>query len=226
MNYQAGLVWGRIPEFRLVYHAGDKAAIAIALDNPEQYVGGSSGGPVPTFPALLTNYPGGQLNNGANTTNVPNVAPDVIAKVAFDPSKRAHIEFGGVERNFKVWNPNNMNHYSAQGAGGFLNMNFEVVKGLRLVANNYWSDGGGRYIFGQVPDLIARADGSLSLIHTGSTVSGFEYTQKNTLFYGYYGGIYVLATRRSTPTARRWSVMVTPARRLRTTARFRKQRSE
>jgi hypothetical protein len=191
VNYQAGLVWGRIPEFRLVYHAGDKAAIAIALDNPEQYVGGSSGGPVPTFPALLTTYPGGQLNNGTTTTGVPNVAPDVIAKVAFDPSKRAHIEFGGLERNFKVWNPNNLTHYSAQGAGGFLNGNFEVVKGLRLIANTFWSDGGGRYIFGQVPDLIARADGSLSPIHTGSTVSGFEYTQKNTLFYGYYGGIYV-----------------------------------
>jgi hypothetical protein len=191
VNYQAGLVWGRIPEFRLVYHAGDKAAIAIALDNPEQYVGGSSGGPVPTFPAALTTYPGGELNNGTNTTGVPNVAPDVIAKVALDPSKRAHIEFGGVERNFKVWNPNNQTHYSAQGAGGFLNMNFEVVKGLRLVTNNYWSDGGGRYIFGQVPDLIARADGSLSLIHAGSTVSGFEYTQKNTFVYAYYGGIYV-----------------------------------
>ncbi|MGA7234177.1 MAG: hypothetical protein WBY44_00755 [Bryobacteraceae bacterium] len=191
VNYQAGLVWGRIPEFRLVYHAGDKAAIAIALDNPEQYVGGSSGGPVPTFPAALTTYPGGELNNGTNTTGVPNVAPDVIAKVALDPSKRAHIEFGGVERNFKVWNPNNQTHYSAQGAGGFLNMNFEVVKGLRLVTNNYWSDGGGRYIFGQVPDLIARADGSLSPIHTGSTVSGFEYTQKNTFVYAYYGGIYV-----------------------------------
>jgi hypothetical protein len=191
VNYQAGLVWGRIPEFRLVYHAGDKAAIAIALDNPEQYVGGSSGGPVPTFPAALTNYPGGQLDNGTNTTNAPNVAPDVIAKVAFDPSKRAHIEFGGLERNFRVWNPNNLTHYSAQGAGGFLNVNFEVVKGLRLIANTFWSDGGGRYIFGQVPDLIARADGSLSPIHTGSTVSGFEYTQKNTLFYGYYGGIYV-----------------------------------
>jgi hypothetical protein len=191
VNYQAGLVWGRIPEFRLVYHAGDKAAIALALDNPEQYVGGSSGGPVPTFPALLTTYPGGQLNNGTTTTGVPNVAPDVIAKVAFDPTKRAHIEFGGVERNFKVWNPNNQTHYSATGAGGFLNMNFELVKGLRLIANTYWSDGGGRYIFGQVPDLIARADGSLSLIHTGSTVSGFEYTQKNTLVYAYYGGIYV-----------------------------------
>jgi hypothetical protein len=66
-----------------------------------------------------------------------------------------------------------------------------VAPGFRLLTNNFWSDGGGRYIFGQVPDLIARADGSLSPIHTGSTVSGFEYTHKNSIVYGYYGGIYV-----------------------------------
>jgi hypothetical protein len=59
------------------------------------------------------------------------------------------------------------------------------------MTNNFWSDGGGRYIFGQAPDLIARADGSLSPIHASSTVTGFEYTNKNTLFYGYYGGLYV-----------------------------------
>ncbi len=191
VNYQAGLVWGRIPELRLVYHASDKAALALALDNPEQYVGGSSGGPTPTFPAALTTYAGGELNNGGTTTAAPNVAPDVIAKLAFDPSSHAHIEFGGVERNFKVWNPNNQKRYSAQGAGGFLNLNFEVAKGFRLVTNNFWSDGGGRYIFGQAPDLIARADGSLSPIHSGSTVSGFEFTHGNALVYAYYGGIYV-----------------------------------
>jgi hypothetical protein len=191
VNYQLGLVWGRIPEFRLVYHApGNKAHLALALDNPEQYVGGSAGGPIPTFPAALTNYPGGQLNNGATTTGVPNVAPDVIVKAAFDPSTKAHFEVAGLERQFKVWNPINQQHYSSTGAGVSFNANFEIVKGLRIVTNNFWSDGGGRYIFGQVPDLIARADGSLSPIHTGSTVSGFEYTNKNTKLYGYYGFVW------------------------------------
>jgi hypothetical protein len=28
-------------------------------------------------------------------------------------------------------------------------------------------------------------------MHSGSTVSGFEYTHKNTQFYAYYGGIYI-----------------------------------
>ena len=77
------------------------------------------------------------------------------------------------------------------GAGAFVNLNFELFKGFRVLTNNYWSDGGGRYIFGQVPDLIVRSNGSISPIKTGSTVSGFEFTHKNTMLYAYYGGIYV-----------------------------------
>src|SRR3984893_7272526 len=53
VNYQLGLVWGRIPELRLVYHASPKAAVAIALDASEQYVGGSAGGPQITLPAAI-----------------------------------------------------------------------------------------------------------------------------------------------------------------------------
>ncbi len=192
VNYQAGLVWGRIPEMRVVYHSPDnKAHFAVALDNPEQYVGGSGGGPMPTFPSALTSLPGTQLNNGASTTAVPNMAPDIIAKLVLEPVKQFHIEVAGLARFFKVDNPNTLQKYSAEGAGVSLNLNAEVAPGFRLVTNNFWSDGGGRYIFGEVPDLVVRADGSLSPIHTGSTVSGFEYMKKNTLIFVYYGGIFV-----------------------------------
>ncbi len=191
VNYQLGLVWGRIPELRFVYHPSSKVALAIALDSPEQYAGGSAGGSLVTFPAALSStYLGGELNNGSTTLNVPNVAPDVIAKLALDPSSKLHFEVGGVERNFKLWNPNTNIHFTAAGGGGFINLNAELFKGFRLLANTYWSDGGGRYIFGQAPDLIARVDGSPSLVHAGSTVDGFEYTHKNTLLYAYYGGLY------------------------------------
>ena len=197
VNYQLGLVWGRIPELRLVYRPTDKLAFAIALDSPEQYIGGSAGGSGVTLPALLnttTTY-GGELNNGGTGLSTPNVAPDIIVKVAFDPSNRIHIEGGGVERQFRVWNPNNGNHYSATGAGAFLNLNVQLFNGFRIVTNNFWSSGGGRYIFGQAPDLIARADGSISAIHAGSTVSGLEYTRRNTLLYAYYGGLYIQRNR-------------------------------
>src|SRR5579872_2122928 len=198
VNYQAGLVWGRIPELRLVYHASRKAALAIALDASEQYVGGSAGGPQITLPAAIAassayslTATSSEFNNGQTTLNVPNVAPDVIAKLALDPVSRFHFEVGGLERQFKLWNPATLTKYSATGAGGFLNLGVGLFKGFRLLTNNFYSDGGGRYIFGQVPDLVVRTDGSPSAIHAASTVSGFEYTKGNSFFYAYYGGIYV-----------------------------------
>ena len=230
LNYQLGLVFGRIPELRFVYHPSKQVAFAIALDSPDQYAGGSGGSGSITLPfalngptstttstnpttgvtsttALPTTYQGELDYGSGNTLSSPNVAPDIIAKLAFDPSKRFHLEIGGVERNFKVFYPGAAavpatattpaisaipsNTFSAAGGGGFANINVEVFKGLRLLTNNFWSDGGGRYIYGEAPDLIARADGSISLIHTGSTVTGFEATKKKTQIFGYYGGIYI-----------------------------------
>ncbi len=191
VNYQLGLVWGRIPEFRFVYYPSSKVAFAVALDSPEQYVGGSAGGGLVTLPSALATTYSSELNTGGNTLAVPNVAPDVIAKLALDPSKKFHFEVGGVTRQFALFNPSSKTHFSATGGGGFANLNFELFKGFRVLTNNFWSDGGGRYIFGQAPDLIAKADGSPSLVHSGSTVSGVEYTHGNTLVYSYYGGLYV-----------------------------------
>jgi hypothetical protein len=193
VNYQAGLVWGRIPELRLVYHgADDKWAFALAVDSPEQYAGGSAGAPSSTYPSALSSVlTNGELNNGNSTVGVPNFVPDFIAKIAFDPTARFHAEIAGVVRTVKLWNPNTFQHYTSTGGGGSINVNFDLLKGFRILTNNFWSDGGGRYIFGMVPDLIVRADGSPSLIHTGSTVSGFEWTVGNSLIYGYYGGTFV-----------------------------------
>ena len=70
-------------------------------------------------------------------------------------------------------------------------LNAEVVKNLRLITTNFWSDGDGRYLFGQAPDVIVKANGDLGLVHSGGTVDGFEATIKNTLLYAYYGGIYI-----------------------------------
>jgi hypothetical protein len=194
VNYQAGLVWGRIPELRFVYRPTSKVALAVAIDSPEQYAGGSAGGATITYPAQLASLGGTQLNTGGTTLTTPNPAPDVIAKFAFDPSSKYHFEIGGVLRDFKVWNPLPVpagTSFSKIGGGGFVNVNVELFKGFRLLTNNFWADGGGRYIFGQVPDLIVRADDTLSPIKAASTVSGFEFTHRSSLLYGYYGGIYV-----------------------------------
>jgi hypothetical protein len=193
VNYQAGLVWGRIPELRLVGHfADDKVAFALAFDQNEQYIGGSGGSGIITTPSTLTStYIGGELNNAGTTVSAPAVFPDIIAKLAFDPTKSFHAEIGGLLREFRVWNPTTNTHFTTAGGGGFINANLELFPGFRLLTNNFWSDGGGRYIFGLAPDLVVRSDGGLSLVHSGSTVDGFEFTHGNSLLYAYYGGTYI-----------------------------------
>jgi len=200
VNYQAGLFWGRIPELRFVYHApSDKAAFAVALESPEQYIGGSGGGGTITLPSGLTSILGApgatnaQFNSGSTTLNVPNLSPDIIAKLAIEPTKRFHLEIGGIERQFKdyvlISGAGQTNVKT--GGGGFFNANVELFKGFRVLTNNFIGDGIGRYIFGLAPDVIVRPDGTISPIKAGSTVSGIEFTHKNTFLYAYYGGVYI-----------------------------------
>jgi len=203
VNYQVGLAWGRIPELRFVYHPTDKVAVAIALDNQDQYVGGSSGAPVIVSPTAggpvlggVTGLVGSQLDNQTTTQNSPAIFPDFIVKAAFDPSPRYHFELGGVERQFRVAvnsttaTTSPIIDHSLTGGGAFGNFNVQLFRGFRVIVNTYWSQGGGRYIFGTVPDVIVQPNGTLSAIRASSTVSGFEYTHKNTLLYSYYGGVY------------------------------------
>lgn len=193
VNYLNGLTWGRIPGIRFIYHASKEVTMGISAENSAQYFGGSGGGGVPTLPSALasnTSFTGQLDGNFVNGQGVPNVMPDIIAKIAIQPSSHVHFEIAGVTDRAKVWNPLTNTYFSKEGGGGSVNGNFEVVKNFRLITNNYWSDGAGRYLFGAVPNFIVRSDGSLSLIHAGSTVDGFEARLGKTQVYGYYGGIY------------------------------------
>jgi hypothetical protein len=146
-----------------------------------------------------------QFDNGSGSTSaatsatntaVPNLHPDIIVKTAFDahPAGRSlHIEAAGLLRSFKVLNdpatPSATN--TITGGGGSLNVNYEVIHNLHLIANSFYSDGGGRYIFGLGPDAIVKPNGTLSGVHSGSGVGGFEYqATPHYMLYGYYGGAY------------------------------------
>jgi hypothetical protein len=198
VNYLNGLTWGRIPGFRFVYHPSNQVTWAIAAENASQYFGGSGGGGTPTLPAALTGLVNNELDaNVANGIALPNVHPDIISKLAFDPNSHVHFEIGGVLDTVKIFNPNAppalgaRQTFTKTGGGGQINGNVEVAKGFRLITNNFWSDGAGRYMFGEAPNFILRANGSPSLMHSGSTVDGFEWTAGKSLIYAYYGGIYV-----------------------------------
>ena len=192
VNYMSGLTWTRQPGVRFLYHPTSKVTAGISFENPDQYIGGSGGSPVITLPAALASAGGGQFDNTTNVLNTPNLHPDIIAKIAFDPNSKIHFEVAGIERTFKLFNPNTAQYFTKAGGGALVGLNVELMKNFRLITTNFWSDGGGRYLFGEAPDVIIRADGSISPVHAGGTVDGFEATVKgNTLLYGYYGGTYI-----------------------------------
>jgi len=200
-SYLAGLIYDRQPGIRLVYHATDWWSFGAALENPQQFVPSAV-----VFPTDgSTNFFSTQFDNGSSSTSaassavnptVPNLHPDIIAKTAFDwriSGKLFHVDAGGVARSFKVYN--NLATPAASntitGGGGGVNFNFEVLKGFHLIGNSFYGDGVGRYIGGLGPDVIVKPDGSLSAIHAGSGVAGFEWqTTPKLILDGYYSGAY------------------------------------
>ena len=180
-----GLTWTRAPQFRVVFHPNKRWALGLAIENPEQFIGGAV-----VLPSALTTSYSGQLDNGT-LPSTPNVHPDILPKVAFDGhlgDRHMHIEAVGMVRSFKVFNPLSGSTSMSTGGGGSVNLNLEMFKNFHVIANSFWSDGGGRYIFGLGPDLIIRGDGTPSLVHSGSAIGGFEWqaTARNML-YSYYG---------------------------------------
>jgi hypothetical protein len=196
VNYMAGLTWSRQPGMRVLYHAGEKVTFGFSAENPDQYIGGSGGGSSIVLPAAYTALSGTQFDgaNISNPYNVPQLTPDFIAKIAFDPTSRFHAEVGGIVSTFKILNTTNLalGQTNTKAGGGILfGMNGEIFKGFRLITTNFWSDGEGRYLFGQAPDLVVTANANLSLMHAGGTVDGFESRFGKWLLFAYYGGIYI-----------------------------------
>jgi hypothetical protein len=155
-----------------------------------------------------TNSGNTSSTNGVNNTSIPNLLPDVIVKTAFDAvpdGHHVHFDVAGILRTFKALNlvqstfnsptgttPVNSVYSTIHGGGVAYTLNVELVKNLRFINTGFYSYGGGRYIGNTSgPDLIVKADGSLSAIHSGSGLAGFEYqVTPKWMFYGYYSGAY------------------------------------
>jgi hypothetical protein len=185
-NYQLGLVWTRAPQFRAVYHPSKDLALGFALENPEQYIGAAA-----TAPSLV----GTQLDNNA-TTATPNLFPDIQAKIAYDANyggrQVLHLEAAGVFRGFRISRAD-LSKSTIYGGGGSVNAIVEPVKNFRLIATTFYSDAGGRYIGNTgAPDVVVRANGNLSPVHSGSGIGGFEAQITPQLFiYGYESAVYI-----------------------------------
>jgi hypothetical protein len=187
-NYQVGLTWSRQAQFRLIYHPSDIVAAGISIEDQQQFVGSS------TVPSSLAS----QVETGSGNPGTPNVGPDIIGKIAFDPKTgplHQHIEIAGLLTSTRVYDPTAKVTNHAEGAGVSVNFNFELVKNLHAILNTFYNDGGGRYIFALGPQFIVDRDinGVYQPVmeHSGSGIAGFEYQiNKATMLYGYYGAAY------------------------------------
>jgi hypothetical protein len=194
-SIQVGLTWARQPQFRMIYHAGRTVTAAVSFEAAEQYAGGSAGAGKITLPADLTSSYASQLDIGDSTFAAPNLHPDVIAKLAFDPKVGGHdlhLEVAGLLSSFRFFDPRDQTKHNVTGGGVSAGVNFQAFRNFRLIANGFYSDGGGRYIFGLAPDVTINADGTPSLVHSASTVDGIEYqVGAKDLFDAYYGGAFI-----------------------------------
>jgi hypothetical protein len=195
-NIQSGLIWARTPQFRVVFHPNESVAMGVSFESGDTYAGGSAGAGTITLPTALAPDYFGQVDlSTGNGNSVPNPNLDLIAKIAFDPrvsDRSMHFEIAGLLNRFAFFNPLNNRRFSVIGGGIAINAGIEVVRKLTLFTNNFYTEGGGNFIFGEAPDLIIRGDGSPSLVRAGATVGGLEYevTPKWKL-WAYYGGTYI-----------------------------------
>lgn len=187
-NYQLGLPWQRVPGFRFIVHPSKTVAAGVALENPEQYVGGAVVLPK-GFQAFEADSGSGSSAIGS-ASPTPNLYPDITGKIAIDPitgKTHQHIDAAVMVNGYKTYNPGTNSKFSKTGFSGSVNVILQPVKPVSLIATNFFSNGGGRQIANtNIPDFIVNPDYSLSLVKSFSGIYGAEITEKKSLLFGYY----------------------------------------
>jgi hypothetical protein len=208
-----GLPYTRAAELRVTYHFTDHFQWAFATQNPDQFTNGEV-----VFPAAFNAQLGPQFD-AANQTTTPNAFPDLHTKMAWDTDvngKHMHFEAGALLTSAKITAlaPSGtatatFGHDTKIGGAFHGAINFELVKGFRVVANGMWGDGDGRYLIGFGPQAVVvpvssssgpctivgtaavGCDVKVSMVHAGATIVGTELQAgKKSLFGFYYGGFY------------------------------------
>ncbi|WP_263357061.1 hypothetical protein [Acidicapsa ligni] len=204
-QYNVGFTWERQFGFRVVKRLGDKLWVGGAVEAAQTLnIGGHN---LPTLVYQQAGNGGGLYNPTANYSY--NAAPDLIAKLAYEPGW-GHFEVFGIGRFFRdrVY-PNGplppgaqqpsttsaLGAFTAKTAGGGIGANGLVSlfsKKLDVGAHILVGNGIGRYSTTTLPDATANPDGSLHLLVGGSALASLEWhTTKRLDLYGYYGGEYV-----------------------------------
>jgi hypothetical protein len=205
-QYVAGFVWERQYGFRVSKDFGSNFSIAVAAENPQTL--NVAGHNLPTNFIIGSAGNAGGLYNSAGTsaanTNVAqysaNLAPDIIAKIAYQSPKFGHYELFGIssffrDRVYPNGTTNAVGAYNDSTVGGAIGGSLRVptlAKHLDVGLKGLYGDGTGRYGSSTIADLTVRPDGQLALIHNFSALGTLDYHVSPKLdVYANYGGDYV-----------------------------------
>ena len=196
-NIGVGLPYTRAAELRVAYHFNDHLAMGIGIEDPDQLIGGFV-----ALPAAFSATLGPQFDNG-NQIGAPNLFPDILPKVAYDTKvggRHLHLEAIGLVTGARAAvtpiGGTSFSKHSTVGGGGSIAGNFELFRNFLFLANGFWSDGGGRYLVADGPQLVLRPNAagtniSPSMVHAGAGSVGFEWiVNPQSAFAIYYGADY------------------------------------
>jgi len=210
-QYVAGFVWARQYGFRVSKNIGSKAWIGASAENAETLN--------PAGSSLPTNLLIGSDGNNGGLYNVTanysfNLAPDMIAKVAFEPGF-GHYEVFGIARFFRdrifpnsttttttvngvtttTTVPNSIGAYNDSTVGGGLGASGRATmlnKKLTLGLKGLWGEGTGRYGSSTIADITLRPNAQIAPLHNFSALATIEANPTTRLnLYVNYGGDYV-----------------------------------
>ena len=185
-NYLAGMIWDRAPQVRLTWRPSTAINWAVSIENPEQQLGKE----LVTLPQCCATDIDAQYNTGSDELKVPNLIPDIVTRVAFNPHKAVHVGIGGVVRVFRHTVSPYDEDFKEVGGGTSINARFNVTAGTKLLLQSAFGSGLGRYVGGLVSDVAFRRDGSISTIGTTSWVGGVEQrVSERVSLGGYYSGV-------------------------------------
>lgn len=181
-QYVPGFNWTRNPQVRFVKEFNKAITLGLSLESPQAII---ANGPNALPAGTVFNNPGGSSFAPTNNYSL-DVAPDVVAKVAFDPGY-GHYELYGLARWFHDRAAGTGDTTTGGGIGGGLILPI-VANTLDFQLSFLAGSGIGRYGSAQLPDVTLRPDGRFATVSEYDALAGFSYRPSSTLtLYGYAG---------------------------------------
>jgi hypothetical protein len=207
-SYNVGFVFARQYGLRVTKKFGDKAAFAVAVENPQGTLTTHGNGD-----NFLLGEAGASNSYNTLANYTFNPSPDIIAKAAFDPGFGHYEVFGLLDRftdrvypcgevvlatgattgpcpNGTGTGPNSIGAYNASKEGGGIGASarWKIPGHFVFGVKGFGGSGVGRYGPAGLPDTSINADGTLHLVKNLMGLSTLEWSHKR-LSLNFYTGV-------------------------------------